>query len=322
MRHGLLGEYETRMDATRNLVIPHGLARRIELSEVGTAMSYPLILAPTEECIAVLPFNYYKRPPVGEWLHSVLWGDEIGQIVAENKVRACHPFYRTDTVSDKVRRALEILEGEVSKNPRLLRDLSGKDFERLLYEVLKSLGINVQLNVRLLGAEIDLLLLELTDQGQIEFTIVECKHRAVSGRAVGISQVMRVFGLREALYRDVSIKNAIIVTTTGLSPAARQFCQVYKMTSVDYDGFIDWATAHKLIADSHHYPVLRSVNLDKRNRFYAPTWLTSYLQVFDGKFVVLGLGDCMELWNPDVWGKERSSCEKLAEQLLWELPQV
>ena len=285
-------------------------------------MSYPLILAPTDECIAVLPFNFYKRSPVRKWLHRVLWGDEIGQIISENKVHACPPFYMTDTVSDKVRQAVEILAGEEKKNPKTLRNLSGKDFERLLCEILNSLGINVQLNVRLLGAEIDLLLLELNERGQIEFTIIECKHRVISGKAVGISQVMRLFGLREALKGDVNIKNAIIVTTTGFSPQARQFSQVYRLNLVDYEGFIEWATAHRLIAHSNYYPMLRSVNLDQRNRFYASTWLASYLKVFDGRFTVIGAGDHIELWNPEAWDEESNSVENWAPGFLSRLEQV
>jgi hypothetical protein len=187
---------------------------------------------------------------------------------------------------------------------------------------LASLGINVQPNVHIQGAEVDLLLLELGKHGEVGFTIIECKHRERSQKAVGINQVLRLYGLREALRKDYCVKNALIVSTTGFSPDAGQFARLYKLDLLNFEGFLDWILAHDLVSKSQHFPLFRMTNLDPRGRFYLPESLTSYLKLADPRVGVLSLYSTIELWNPSIFEDFDKEAEKEADLIAAELAQL
>lgn len=293
-----LGQNEMILAKEKRLRLPPRYTKELRVPTGNKLLGYPMIIAPLEEFLAIYPFDYFQNLDVREWIREISWTKEINEMVRNNKFHPCVPFYESDRISKKVREATKILTGEIKRGPETLRNLSGKDVEKLLYEILTSLGINVQLNVHILGAEIDLLLLELNEHGRVEFTIIECKHRERSQKVIGISQIMRLYGLKEALKKDFSIKNALIVSTTGFSSNAKQFAKLYKLDLVNYQGFLDWVTTHDLFSKSLHYPVFKIANLDQRGRFYIPECLTSYLKIYHQRVLILGVLDRIEIWNP------------------------
>lgn len=311
MKPFFLGQYQRILEQGRRLRLPSKFVRTLKISSHDMPMGCPMIVAPLDECLIMLPFDYFENSGVHRWLRDMSWAKEISAVVSNNRVYPCTPLYKSDKISQKVREAVRILEGETRRAPGRLEGLSGRDFEKLLYEILASLGINVQLNVRIQGAEVDLLLLELSEHGQVEFTIIECKHRQRSQTPVGINQVVRLYGLREALRKHYCAKNALIVSTTGFSPGARQFARLYKLDLLNFEGFLDWILAHNLVSDSRHFPLFRITNLDRRGRFYLPESLISYLRLASPRVEVIGLYSRIELWNPPVW-------EDLVKKLEWE----
>jgi len=293
-----LGQYEMILEKERRLRLPSRFAKKLRVPTGNKLLGYPMIVTPLDEFLSIYPLDYFQSLGVHEWIRDISWTKEINEMVRNNKFHPCVPFYKNDRISEKVREATKILTGEIKRGPETLRNLSGKDVEKLLYEILTSLGINVQLNVHILGAEIDLLLLELNEHGRVEFTIIECKHRERSQKVIGINQIMRLYGLKEALKKDFSIKNALIVSTTGFSSNAKQFAKLYKLDLVNYQGFLDWVTTHDLFSKSLHHPIFKIVNLDQRGRFYLPECLTSYLKVYHQRIAILGVIDRIEIWNP------------------------
>lgn len=308
----LMGEYQTILEQKTRLRLPRNLVRNLGIPKRERLIGYPMIVAPTTDNRPVFPFtigNLTMFPlsdlqgwRIPSWLGEISWTKQIHEIVSHNKIHPSIPFYRSDKISEKVREAVKILKGEIEGTPKTLRNLSGKDFEKLLYEILASVGINVQVNVHILGAEIDLLLLELNEDGKVEFTIIECKHRWQSQKVVSINQVMRLYGLREALKKDFYIKNALIVSTTDFSPNAKQFAKLYQLDLVSYEGFLDWIIEHGLMSNSLHYPVFRMINLDRRGRFHLPKSLISYLENPDRSVTIIGALGYIELWNSSTWG--------------------
>lgn len=306
-----LGQFEMILEQERRLQLPSRYAKELRVSTGNKLLGCPMIVTPLDESLSMFPLDYFQSSDVHGWIRDISWTKEISEMVQNNKFHPCVPFYKSDRISEKVREATKILTGEIKRGPETLRNLSGKDAERLLYEILTSLGINVQLNVHILGAEIDLLLLELNEHGRVEFTIIECKHRERSQKVIGINQIMRLYGLKEALKKDLSIKNALIVSTTGFSSNAKQFAKLYKLDLVNYQGFLDWVATHDLVSKSPHYPVFRMVNLDQRGRFYLPECLTSYLKVYDQRITILGLMDRIEIWNTFTFEKYFARSEEL-----------
>lgn len=106
-----------------------------------------MIVTPTPESLSVYPFSCFQNSDIWQWLRKVLWTKEIDEIVSHNKIYSSILFYKSDKISEKVRESVKILRGEIQGAPRTLLNLSGKDFEKFLYEILASVGIKVQVNV-------------------------------------------------------------------------------------------------------------------------------------------------------------------------------
>lgn len=211
------GEYKRILEQGRRLRLPFSLVRELKILKYDKLLGYPMIVTPTLESLSVYPFSYFQNSDICQWLRKVLWTKEIDEIVSHNRIYPSIPFYKSDKISEKVREAVKILKGKIEGAPKTLRNLSGKNFEKLLYEILAFAGMNVQANVHILAAEIDLLLLELNEDGKVEFTIIECKHRGQSQKVVNINQVMRLYGLREALKKDFYIKTHLCIYDGFLS---------------------------------------------------------------------------------------------------------
>ncbi|GAI24269.1 unnamed protein product, partial [marine sediment metagenome] len=277
---------------------------------------FPMILIPAGEAIflyTINTFNYLfqKLAKYGWFGGNIYWTKEIKKIMSNNPVYPCSPFYKSDKISEKVKNATNILTEEIKKYPKMLQNISGKDFEKILCSILKSLGVNIQSNVHVLGAEIDLLLLEFDEHGKTEFTIIECKHRMRSQKVVGINQVMRLYGLKEALKKDINIKNAFIVSTTGFSSNAQQFSKLYKMDLFNYQSFLEWVTEHNLFSEPLHFPLFKLIIVDRYGRFCLSKHLNSYLKVHNpSTFIIIGVMDRIEIWNSFIWEKEREKLEK------------
>lgn len=328
----LMGVYQIPLEQKTRLRLPCNFVRNLGIPKRDRLLGYPMIVAPTTdtlpifpftlEKLTIFPFSYFQGSHISSWLGEISWTKQIHEIVSRNKIHPSIPFYKTDKVSGKVRAAIETLKGEIKRSPETLRNLSGKDFERLLYEILASVGINVQLNVHILGTEIDLLLLQLSEHGRVEFTIIECKHRQRSQKVVGIGQVMRLYGLKEVLKKSLCVKNALIVSTTDFSPNAKRFAKLYQLDLVNYESFLDWIIQHGLFSNSQHYPLFRMINLDRRGRFRLPKSLTSYLKNPDRPMTVLGLFELIELWNSSTWEVYYKHIKPVFEELAKKIEEV
>jgi Tfp pilus assembly protein PilF/DNA-binding transcriptional regulator/RsmH inhibitor MraZ len=303
----LLGEYDRFLEAGRRVRLPpkyvEYIKERQRNHKFGDCM---LVAVPTKECISIFPTIDFQASAISEWLHDIQWDREIEDLFVNNKIYPSNPLYSTDKVSKKLKEVNDILTEETQKCSSNLRKLSGNDFEKLLFEILTSYSINVQLNVHVLGAEIDLLLLEFSEQGKVEFKVIECKHQMKSQKSVGISQIMRLYGLKEAI-RNTNVfplGEPLIVSTTGFSHNAKQFARVYGVDLMNYRDFLEWVTTHNLISQSPGYPLFMLINMDKYGRLWLPRQLASYIQAGTEPITIIGGLDYIELWKKTSWEKE------------------
>ncbi len=129
----------------------------------------------------------------------------------------------------------------IRSNPQLLYDLSPRVFEEVVAELLASFGWEISLTPAsrddgrdILGVSRDALGFETT-------WIVECKRYHPKHR-VGAEVVRSLYGIKLGL----RLPQALIVTTSTLTPAAKQFADsVGDIKIADHSILINWLTQYK-----------------------------------------------------------------------------
>jgi hypothetical protein len=273
-----------------------------------------LIVVPLYNSLILIPEVNFDRNPM-HWIQEVLWDSSIKEVVSHNTVYPSTPFFQNNISNEKLHQAANLLKHECITNSKIINRLSGHDFEKLIAEVFRTYGITVQMNIRLLGAEVDLLLIEFDDKFNKKFSIIECKHRSISKKSVGISEVLRIYGLSEALRRkDIPIERSIIVTTNEFSMPAKSFSKIYNLELVEFEALVDWIKQNKIEYNNTNYPVFQNLNFDNRARIYIPKLLRQYLKLSKGSEIAwVGTANSFELMKKEFWEHAQSETRKWIE---------
>lgn len=301
------GIFEHRVEEDRRVRIPIKFREEMESFSKKTPMKSRLVLIPLHDNISIVPFpTFTKDSRSWKELQEVIWDPEVNYVVSQNVIHPCQPLFQRHHLSPKIQNAISLFKREQSLSQAVLSKLSGTDFEKFIAEVFSSVGIEVQMNVRLVGAEIDMMLLQVAHEGCMHYSIVECKHRSTGKHLVGIGEVMRLYGLSEALRRqDMSIKHKIIVASTGYTSPARLFSRISDVDLLVYDSLLDWIKQNNLRPNSEHAPFFRFGTMDQRGRLRLPKPLASYLRLDTGSpAIMLGVMDIIEIWNSKDWERK------------------
>ena len=197
----------------------------------------------------------------------------------------------------KSRSALTLLK---SKSLQDMSRLSSPDFKKFIGDSLAACGIDVQMRVRALGGEIDLLLATF-GRGGMSFTIIQCRHRVASGREVGMDDVVRSHDLSETIKREFFVLNTITLSTTGFSPQAEEFAEAHGIEALDYPGFLEWVGRCGLESNEFARPSLMYTQVDTRGRLNLPECVAKYVGASDGEVTFVGNNDHLEIWNTELW---------------------
>ena len=187
----------------------------------------------------------------------------LRDLVARTLVNPCIPTYTAGSPLDITADLEQILAIEMARHSHAFASMSGKDFERFVAKTLSVFNVEVQGNVRIRGAEIDLLLCRRGEDSKNEsFHILECKNWVRSNSPVRLREVLRAIGLRK-LIRDklVPVSNAILSTTSFTRPA-RAAAAARQVDLIQYDEFASWLAANDLLQRDWELPlaVTRRVN--------------------------------------------------------------
>jgi methionyl aminopeptidase len=154
-----------------------------------------------------------------------------------------------------VRSISEELMRYLARNPRALFELDGHVFERLVGEILASFGFSLEFNVRTICGEIDIIGFTRDVLGNKLGYVVECK-RYAERRHVGVSEVTRLFGIREALRTSLGVDHGLLVTTSDFTPNARDMAQAWSMDLRNYESLRNWLTNYGKPQPQVHLPFL------------------------------------------------------------------
>ncbi|WP_417397088.1 restriction endonuclease [Gimesia chilikensis] len=135
----------------------------------------------------------------------------------------------------------EALVNNLKKQPENVRDLSPRDFENLLAELLTDMGWEVEVTKQTRDGGKDILAYMNTDLGRF-LCLVEAK-RYREDRKIGVDLVRTLFGT----LCDFQANSAMMVTTSTFSRDAQEFQQrhQYQLSLRDYADIVQWITQYK-----------------------------------------------------------------------------
>lgn len=288
---GWLGSYSSRLSQRGRLTLPAEF--RKGWIDGGDIRSRVVALAPSQFAVTLLPVGSWICP-LSDKVDTVAWTRNLHELILESRVNIAAPIHCAHENS-RLSDAVLHLRTQLLRDAALVDRMTGHEFERFLKEVFEAHGIAVQANVRVLGAEIDLLLLHSDTEHGVAFSIVECKHRSRSKSKIDISEVVRVFGLAEALNTLMPIRNRILVTTHGFTHAAVAFANTFGLRAADYEQVIDWAQQSSVLK-VEELPIFRMVTIGEDGRLHLDSTLRKYLGS-PAQLLVVGTIDRIELWD-------------------------
>ena len=155
----------------------------------------------------------------------------------ENKIES--PQIIIQTFSEKVLKYIK-------SNPAVVRNLSGRDFENLIAEIIASLGFeDISLRVSTHLGEVDILCFSKDVLGSKIGYIFELKQRGESMKPVTLSEVTRLYGLKEGLNERLGISQGVFVTTTNYTSPSREAANIYSLTLKDYQDVLEWLNMYE-----------------------------------------------------------------------------
>jgi DNA-binding transcriptional regulator/RsmH inhibitor MraZ len=294
------GIYDHKVSNKGKILIPSKLRDEITQDNSGD----PHIIFPVDECLTV--FN----PDQGKKLLGVLndinlWDDEIVYLLKDFPMHLTYPHYKATSLAEKLIEINKIIQQEIDVGYKTNHPITGKDFEKLVRDILALYGFSVQLNVHILGAEVDLLMTASTSDGTIQYTIIECKNYEISNNKVEIRQVMSVFGLNEALKQtDSRFSQTMIINTTGFTKNSVGFAKLCGMSLYDFQGFLTWIKGHKIDMQRILPPIFKPIILNSRHEIKIPNELRHFLP--SQNVTLVGTGSSFEIWDKEKWTAEES----------------
>jgi restriction endonuclease Mrr len=135
----------------------------------------------------------------------------------------------------------------LKKKPAAVLQTSGHLFEKIIAEILASLGFSdITLNVKTEAGEVDIIGFSRDVLGVNIGYIFELKQLAESGRKVELHEITRLYGIREALKARLGIHQAIFVTTTDYTRPAFDFGEVHTLSLSAYENVIQWLEDYRV----------------------------------------------------------------------------
>jgi hypothetical protein len=129
----------------------------------------------------------------------------------------------------------------VNQDPKSLLEIPGHLFEDLFADVLSDLGFDsLSLRVMTNLGEADILGFTRDILGQRIGYIFELKQLGRSGRRVELSEITRLYGLRDGLRQRLGISQGVFVTTTDFTAPAKQAGEIYDLNLKNYENLVQW----------------------------------------------------------------------------------
>jgi restriction endonuclease Mrr len=146
-----------------------------------------------------------------------------------------------EVVKPKIITTNASLVERLQKSPQSVHELTPRQYEELLADLLDDMGYEVELTPATRDGGKDIMAYMNTAHGKILCLVEAKKYR--SDRTVGVSLVRELFGT----LADANATSAMLVTTSSFSPDAKAFQQrhEYKLALRDYGNVVDWIDRYR-----------------------------------------------------------------------------
>lgn len=139
---------------------------------------------------------------------------------------------------------------EIAKQPEKLHQISPREFEEIVAELLAGFGWEVSLTSRTKDGGYDILGVVKDAPGLESTWVVECKKYGATNK-VGIELARQLYGVKW----NLGVSNALLVTTSTFTNGVQQLgASKYDLSLVDYNGILNWIHAYTGRPD--HLPYL------------------------------------------------------------------
>ncbi len=146
------------------------------------------------------------------------------------------------------------LISDIARNPEMLREISPREFEGVVAELLAANGYHVQLTPPTRDGGYDVMAVRKDALGMETTTLVECK-RYAQGRKVPVSVVRGLYGVKSLL----GVSSAVLVTNSQFSEDARKFVEArHDMQLIEYTDLLNWFRAYVPSPDAASYSESRT----------------------------------------------------------------
>lgn len=251
-----------------------------------------LALVPFRGAISVLRSDLLSQEILS--CGDPLWANQVDQLFEMGHLHPSYPLFDS-SLTETVKKRLDGFSSLLCTEMPSVEGLTGREFELIVRECAGATGLSVEDRIILEGSEVDLLFGTCDQDGQVEHFIVELKHYGCSRRRVGVSAVVRLFGLRQILRDSGLDSRAVLITTTGLSQPAANTATRYDIEHIPYDHLAEWLKAMQEARPILKMPLYRMRSLDMQSRLVIPKILRQFL--CSQHLVCVGVGDRLELWD-------------------------
>ena len=293
------GNYPARLSTAGRLLVPRAFRRQLFAS--SRPLSYPMVIvAAPGHHISLIP-SYSLPSFVKRWAQDVEEGlittDQLLEVLKHFGIGPSVPLFESNCLERGLEEVGETIQAEWSKHYPSLDRRKGKEFEKFLATIFSAHGFEVLENIRLLGAEIDLLLIQTSADGRT--ILVEAKNYAAK-RKVTLAQVMRLYGLREALYDLLPVSDTFLVTTSTFPKPAQLFGEIFHIGLMDVNRLMKWLAAFPK-PPVLRLPVVGICQMDSRWSIkLSHKMLRHLLPSPSGEVAVLGGLEYLDLVSPEV----------------------
>ncbi|MEE2732129.1 MAG: restriction endonuclease [Pseudomonadota bacterium] len=254
-----------------------------------------LHFVPSIDSALLIPHRDLKAFPIFEHIHQMNWDNEISRILVETFPAPSTPWFSENT------KPLSLVEAQNKLSEECLRlqgtkSKKGRDVEKIVKEILLEMGVVVEANVSILGSEIDLLLCKYDKYGRVHYYIIELKYRQSKAT---VSQVMRLFGLQEALRRHVEIENSVIANVAGFTKPASSMIKHLRLSGLALGELFEWVDFHGLNQGKDALPFVKTEYYDENSRHCMIP--EEIMRKLGYKAMLIGAGSYLELWCEKKW---------------------
>jgi Restriction endonuclease len=232
--------------------------------------------------------------------NAVRFSRTCKDLLSGTRIYPTEPTFLNSGLSNIAKERIQSAIQEIETAKQHVNKMSGREFERFLRRTLEAVGATVQSNIRIMGAEIDLMLLEIDAKGSPQFTIIEAKNHSKSGRSIALSIVLRLFGLSSAVKGVMPIKDALIVGTTRFTDPATHFANIYNVGLYGLEQLGEWLSAHALEWQTQQAPCYNVTTLSKWGHIQITEPFGRYGKCGDEVWMA-GRLNSFNLWIPEAF---------------------